>query len=600
MKKYVIAAAFAVINFLSVIFQPLGSANKNIEDFLYHNPQSADNRIRIIKIDDKTMNKLGDFNKIERSVYSELIEILNVSEDVKPAVIGFDIIFSEQKDVQSDIKFAETCGKFGNVICAFNYVFENEITENSEKNYLNSSLKATEKNVPYEELAENVGQGFVNAIMDKDDGFIRDCMLYFDENGQKSKSFPSVIYEFYQNLCKEDIVYPSEKNIMKIKYSVAPGGFENVSIIDVLEGKIPPEAFDDCIVLVGVYSAGMMDSYFVPVEHNSQMFGVEIHANIIQALLEQKTLTAFPKLFDAVLSSIFVGIIVLLYEKLSVSKVWLLCGISAAAKLILGKFLFEIGFTWEHLTSVILLISAALFFTAKHYYNARSAKQNIEKVFKQYVAPQIVKEIADSGKYQLKLGGETRNIAVMFIDIRGFTPLSESLEAEKVVDILNGYLELVTRCIFRHGGTLDKFIGDAAMAIYNAPFDTENYVYKAVLTAWDIVCGGNKIETEYLQRYGKNIGFGVGINCGEAVVGNIGCEFRMDYTAIGDTVNTAARLEANAPKSTIYISQDVYEAVKDKILVEEIGEIPLKGKSKGVFVYKVTKILNYISPEGEL
>ena len=100
-------------------------------------------------------------------------------------------------------------------------------------------------------------------------------------------------------------------------------------------------------------------------------------------------------------------------------------------------------------------------------------------------------------------------------------------------------------------------------------------------------------------RYGKKVGFGVGVHCGPAVVGNIGCEFRMDYTAIGDTVNTAARLEANAPRGTVYISEAVYAQLKDRVSVEEVGEIPLKGKSNGVFVYSVIGIKDYKSPEEE-
>ena len=234
-----------------------------------------------------------------------------------------------------------------------------------------------------------------------------------------------------------------------------------------------------------------------------------------------------------------------------------------------------------------------------HYYRARAAKRSIEKAFSKYVAPQVVAEISKDGSYELKLGGEKRDVAVLFVDIRGFTPLSESLEPEQVVDILNGYLALTTNCIFRHGGTLDKFIGDATMAVFNAPFDTEDYIYKAICTAWDIVQGGNRIEKEFLERYGKHVGFGVGVNCGPAVVGNIGCDFRMDYTAIGDTVNTAARLEANAPRGTVYISEYVYEQVKDRIKVEDVGEIPLKGKSKGVYVYSVTEVIGYESPEKE-
>ena len=137
------------------------------------------------------------------------------------------------------------------------------------------------------------------------------------------------------------------------------------------------------------------------------------------------------------------------------------------------------------------------------------------------------------------------------------------------------------------------------MAVFNAPFDTQDYEMCAVKTAWDIVSGGSAIEEECMTRYNKPIGFGVGINCGPAIVGNIGCDFRMDYTAIGDTVNTAARLESNAPRGMVYISDDLYQRLKDRITVSEVGEIPLKGKSNNVFVYAVTDIPGYSSPEGK-
>ena len=271
-------------------------------------------------------------------------------------------------------------------------------------------------------------------------------------------------------------------------------------------------------------------------------------------------------------------------------KTIIICGLVTIVKLMAGYFLFEAGYTGSVLVVPCIAVLIAVYYTAVHYYKARKAKKCIEKAFNKYVAPQVVDEIAKDGTYELRLGGEKRDVAVLFVDIRGFTPLSESLEPEQVVDILNAYLELTTNSIFRHGGTLDKFIGDATMAVFNAPFDTEDYVYKAILAAWDIVQGGNKIEEEFFNRYGKHVGFGVGVNCGPAVVGNIGCDFRMDYTAIGDTVNTAARLEANAPKCKVYISQEVYNRVQERITVEEVGEIPLKGKSKGVFVYSVTGV----------
>jgi len=159
-----------------------------------------------------------------------------------------------------------------------------------------------------------------------------------------------------------------------------------------------------------------------------------------------------------------------------------------------------------------------------------------------------------------------------------------------VVEILNEYLALTTQAIFKNGGTLDKFIGDATMAVFNAPFDLDDYIYRAVCTARDIAAGSEELKEKLLARYGKTVSFGIGVNCGNAVVGNIGCDFRMDYTAIGDTVNTAARLESNAKRGQILISQDVYEAVKDRVEVTEVGVIPLKGKSNEVFVYQLDKV----------
>ena len=330
--------------------------------------------------------------------------------------------------------------------------------------------------------------------------------------------------------------------------------------------------------------------YFVPVDRGQQMYGVEIHANIIQAMMEDKTLVSVPAWVDALITAVIVALLILICDRLSVLKTVTLCGAVVVIKLIAGLVLFNVGYSANNVVLPVLTILIAVYYTGIHYYKARKAKVSIERAFSKYVAPQVVDEIAKTGTYELKLGGENRDIAVLFVDIRGFTPLSESLEPEQVVDILNNYLELTTSCIFRHGGTLDKFIGDATMAVFNAPFDTEDYVYKAVLTAWDIVQGGIKMEKELSERYGKQVGFGVGVNCGPAVVGNIGCEFRMDYTSIGDTVNTAARLEANAPKGTVYISDTVYEQVKERIEVEEVGQIPLKGKSNGVFVYSVTGV----------
>jgi class 3 adenylate cyclase len=137
---------------------------------------------------------------------------------------------------------------------------------------------------------------------------------------------------------------------------------------------------------------------------------------------------------------------------------------------------------------------------------------------------------------------------------------------------------------------LDKFIGDATMAVFNAPFDLDDYVYRAILTAIAIRNGSEELAKRLQDKFGKTISYGIGVNVGDAVVGNIGCEFRMDYTAIGDTVNTAARLESRAKAGEILISDAVYETVRERIEAEPVGEMELKGKSKPVKVYRLIDI----------
>ena len=591
MKKYITALTAAVLSFIAAFFGVFGTMDLTAGDILYHKPDGVSGKIKIIKIDEKTLERYGEYTDWDRGIYADLVEALNASEDIRPAVIGFDVIFASEKYAETDNRFAEACGKYENVVCGFNYVFTKKIVSDENGNLYVNNLHVSDIVTPYKALAENTAQGFVTALLDEADGIIRKAFIYFtEEDGTKKQGFSTAVYEKYMQFCGKEPVYPTDEASMTLRYSGAVSDYENISLCDVLDGNIPAEAFDGCIVLVGAYAPGMMDAYYVPVERGQQMYGVEIHANTIQAFMDGKMLSELPAWADGLIAAVIAAVLVLICERLSVLPTAAVCTGTVVLKLVIGGILFNSGYMWDNLTAPVMAVIIGIYFTALHYYKARAAKMSIEKAFSKYVAPQVVKEIAKSGTYEIKLGGENRNVAVLFVDIRGFTPLSESLEPEQVVDILNSYLELTTSCIFRHGGTLDKFIGDATMAVFNAPFDTEDYVYKAVLAAWDIVQGGNKIEEQFVERYGKHVGFGVGVNCGPAVVGNIGCDFRMDYTAIGDTVNTAARLEANAPRGTVYISNSVYEQVKDRITADEVGEIPLKGKSKGVFVYSVMGI----------
>ena len=177
-------------------------------------------------------------------------------------------------------------------------------------------------------------------------------------------------------------------------------------------------------------------------------------------------------------------------------------------------------------------------------------------------------------------------MAVLFVDICGFTTLSEKVSPEKVVDILNHYLSMVSDCIMKNGGTLDKFIGDCAMAFWNAPYEQEDPLGKAIQAGFDMIAGAEKLN----QELGFDLGFAIGINYGKAVIGNIGSTKRMDFTAIGDCVNTASRLESlkipnEKREGKIYLSEEVYEMIKDRYEGKDLGEHSLKGKEKPVHIY---------------
>ena len=335
----------------------------------------------------------------------------------------------------------------------------------------------------------------------------------------------------------------------------------------------------------------MQDSFHVAVQRKTQMYGVEIHANIVDALLKEKTAVPVNKWLLAVLMALVAGLCSRFIWK---SKIWaagILTTVITVAEFAVGTLLYRNGYVMPLIYLPLILGVVYVFYVVSGYLVGEKKRWEIMRAFKKYVAPQIVDEVSKGGEFQISLGGERREIAAMFVDIRGFTSLSENLEPEEVVEILNEYLNLTTHDIFKNGGTLDKFIGDATMAVFNAPFDLDDYIYRAVCTARDIVAGAQDLEDRMEKRFHKKVNFGIGISCGPAVVGNVGCDFRMDYTAIGDTVNTASRLEGKAGASEILISEPVYEALKDRIRVTEKGMIPLKGKAKEICVYSVEEVL---------
>lgn len=557
------------------------------KDSLYQIPRGIDSKIKIIGIDEKTMAELGPIQTWSRSFYADLLRKLNEKAESKPLLVGFDVLFSGNVDAGDD-DFTAAAAESGNVVIVDHLIYGRKLTTN-EDGFASYPVESIEE--PFESLSSVCNMGYSNVSQDSD-GTVRRIIPSEVYEGSEQKMFSNILYEEY---CKRKGITPNTVPVDKngraiINYSGKPGDYEYVSMIDVLNGNIDARAFTDSIVLVGAYAPGMQDDFEVPNGGSHQMYGVEVHANILQSYIQGRFSVNGNKYIFGLISAVIAMLMYLLFRKF---KPWLSLIIMI---IVIIAFVFVLIIFNNHGTAYsiiylpMMLILSYIASLAVGYLRELKKKKKILNAFRKYVAPQVVEEIAKKGDFQIKVGGENRDIAVLFVDIRGFTTMSEALEPEQVVEILNEYLTLTSKSIFDNLGTLDKFVGDATMAVFNSPFDLPDYEFKAVCAAMDIVNGGKALEKDLMAKYGRSVGFGVGVNVGPAVVGNIGCDFRMDFTAIGDTVNTAARLEANAKKGQVLISDALYERVKDRIEVEEIGEIPLKGKSKGVFVYEVTEV----------
>lgn len=592
-KKILEKVCVFIICFVVLQTGILFSLEKNASDMLFQRAGVSDKRICIIAIDDKSLQKYGAFDQWSRTLYADLLHILNEDESVMPAVIAFDVLFLDKKDEAGDMELVKACKDYDNVIGAVNLQFKPtpELSENGK--YILNQYAVSEVDYPYEQLNDEVELGYANCIVDAD-GYVRRSKYHTETSDGTINSLSSAIYEKYMSVCQDEVTYPEldSDDIFSFSYAGRQGSYSVISFADVCEGKVPASVFKDQIVLVGAYAAGLFDSYMPAISHGDAMYGVEIQANIVDALLNGNTQMELGGIIYNIIASVIIVLFSFAVDKLSPKKSLIFTILSVAAYLVFAFILYKTGFilpVFVFITAVIILYIKRV---AAAYLEEYRKRKQIHKAFKQYVAPQVVDKISKKGEFEVKLGGEKRNIAVMFVDIRGFTTMSEKLMPEQVVEILNSYLNLATESIFSQEGTLDKFVGDAAMAVFNAPFDLDDYVFRAVSAAIRMREGAKKLSDEIKERFGNEISFGIGVNVGDAVVGNIGCDFRMDYTAIGDTVNTAARLESNAKGNQILISEAVYEQLQDRIEVLPVGEIPLKGKKNGVMVYQVVGLLN--------
>lgn len=561
----------------------LSTVEHAASDALYQHSAATDGEIVIIGMDQYALEVLGPM-PWPRSYMADVVSYLNADPEYAPAVIGLDVLYiGHSDDPDADAALAEAAAMGGNVVVAGAAAFGSELVAEGDRFYMEDlSLLAWE--APYAELAAVAEVAHVNAMADKD-GIIRHNLLPLETPDGTVYSFGRVVYEKYaeaMGIAPNPMPQTDANGFFYLPYTADPGGYDQgISFADVYFGEIEPEYFADKIVLIGPYAAAMQDEYRTSIEHAAPMYGVEIQANQIDAyragFLPTEAHLGFQMLF------LFLWCLALLMglknRKVGTGVlVWLLSCVCW-----IGFCVFAYHSGWVLHAMCFPLMSTVIFVgsVADNYIRAAREKRRITDTFGRYVDPAVLKELLVEDRASEQLGGKTMDIAVLFVDIRGFTAMSAALEPTTVVEIINRYLTMTTDCIMRYRGTLDKFVGDCTMAFWNAPLPQEDYVYLACKAAMDMVEGSKALGEELLKKYGQTVSFGIGIHMGSAVIGNIGAPQRMDYTAIGDTVNTAARLEANAPGSTVLISRAVADALGNRADVTSLGNsIQLKGKAE--------------------
>jgi adenylate cyclase len=385
-----------------------------------------------------------------------------------------------------------------------------------------------------------------------------------------------------------DISIPTdEKGQMMVNYLGPPKTFTHYPITDIINDRIPKGTFKGKMVLVGATALGIYDIRNTPF---SPVYpGVEVHATIIDNILQQNFLIRpdWIKIFD-LLAIILMGVVIgLIIPRLNAVKGILFAICVFVAYALLNRLFFVNYGLWFNVTyPLAALIVLYVSHTIYKYMTEERERKKIKGAFTYYVSSSVVNEMLKHPE-KLKLGGERRELTVLFSDIKGFTTIAEGLTPEELVNLLNEYLTVMTDVVFKYDGTLDKYIGDAIMAVYGAPLDLPDHPFKACQSALEMIKELRRLNEKWIGEGRQAFDIRIGINTGPMMVGNMGSKQRFDFTAMGDAVNLGSRLEgANKNyKTNIIIGELTYERVKNEFVCMELDSVRVKGKKRPVKIY---------------
>ncbi len=564
-----------------------------------------DDKIIIVAIDDQSLDAVKYRWPWPRSIYARVIDNLSMAG---ATVIAFDLIFSEPTREELEIQDRI----LGNAIIrsrAWIVLASKFYTKKTDRVTQRAYVAALPKIDP-----GKTHVGYVNYWPD-DDQIMRHAALLRKHQGKLYQSFVlKILSRFYRiksprpTLTNKLLTYGPLKISVKrgarliINYRGGPGKFKTISIDNILDAEIfeglrETGMFKDKIILIGPTFTEAQDIHSTPyspkfgdLKEAGKTSGVEIHANVLDTILQGdylKTLDTLPR------TLIFLGLALLLAlvnVHLRPFKALLVLCAMCVLYLMISFWVF-----WEYnLIMPVVNIILALFITHLGVMvyllltEERHSRQ-IKNIFSRYVSPKVVEELVKDPHAKLKLGGNKQVVTVLFSDIRGFTTLSEEQAPEVVVELLNEYFQTWTNVIFKYDGTVDKFIGDAIMAIFGAPVAHPDDPLLAVQAALAMQAALKELNDKWGAEGKRTFKIGVGINTGEAIVGNMGSQQAMGYTVIGDAVNLASRLEGKTKDlgAEILISESTYQAVRNTIEVQEYRDITVKGKARTMSVYEV-------------
>ena len=319
--------------------------------------------------------------------------------------------------------------------------------------------------------------------------------------------------------------------------------------------------------------------------------GVEIHANIVNTILQGRFITPPSPVADRLIILVGGMLVAMLSLRLSMLRGALLVLLITLAYLAASIWLFARDILITTIAPVATFGAAYLSQVVFRYFTEEREKRHIRGMFQRYVSPDVVdKLIEDPAK--LRLGGEKRHLSVLFSDIRGFTTISEKLVPEELLNQLNQYLSAMTAVVLSNGGMLDKYVGDAIMAVFGAPLEVENHALAACKTALEMIEELKSLQQEWENEAKPILDIGIGIHTGEMIIGNLGSTKRMDYTVIGDNVNLASRLEGvNKELGThVIISGATRQLVENHVRTRDLGDITVKGKERPVAIYELLEM----------